>query len=98
MRGELFEEDVISEFFEENEEDINEYPEYQEKLNPLLSSDIIELQKQHMIILEYVKELEKRNEKLKNDINRLQWKIKYLESEVMRYEKIRQEFRGISEM
>ena len=93
MRGELFEEDILGDFFEEEyEEDINEYPDYEEKLNPLLSSDIIELQKQHMVLLEYVKELEKKNDNFKNEINKLKWRIRYLESEVMRYEKIRQEF------
>ena len=94
MRGELFEEDILGDFFEEEyEEDINEYSDYEEKLNPLLSSDIIELQKQHMVLLEYVKELEKKNDNFKNEINKLKWRIRYLESEVMRYEKIRQEFR-----
>lgn len=88
MRGELFEENIMSEFFEENEEDINEYPEYQEKLNPLLSSDIIELQKQHMIILEYVKELENKNIKYKKDIERLERIVNYYEEQ----EKYREKF------
>ena len=88
MRGELFEENIINEFFEENEEDINEYPEYQEKLNPLLSSDIIELQKQHMIILEYVKELENKNIKYKKDIERLERIVNYYEEQ----EKYREKF------
>lgn len=78
MRGELFEENEIVDFVEE---DIDEYPEYEEKLNPLLSSDIIELQKQHVILLDYVKELEKRNIKLKEKIERLERIVNYYESE-----------------
>lgn len=78
MRGELFEENEIVDFVEE---DIDEYPEYEEKLNPLLSSDIIELQKQHVILLDYVKELEKRNIKLKEKIERLERIVNYYERE-----------------
>lgn len=81
MRGELFGENEIIEsddFFREDEEQ-NEYADYKEKLNPLLSSDIIELQKQHMIILEYVKELESRNINLKERIERLEREIMYYE-------------------
>lgn len=78
MRGELFEENEIVDFVEE---DTDEYPEYEEKLNPLLSSDIIELQKQHVILLDYVKELEKRNIKLKEKIERLERIVNYYERE-----------------
>ena len=70
MRGELFEENEIVE---------NEYPDYEEKLNPLFSDNVFELQKQHEILLQYIVELESKNIIFKEEIGRLKRRINYYE-------------------
>lgn len=73
MRGELFEENEIIE---------DEYADYEEQLNPLLSDNVLTLQKQHMILLQYIIELESKNIILKNEIERLKRRINYYEKEL----------------
>lgn len=70
MRGELFEENEVIE---------DEYHDYEEKLNPLLSDNVFELQKQHMILLQYIVELESKSEIYKNEIKKLKRRLNLYE-------------------
>ena len=64
---------------EENEINDTEYPDYKEQLNPLLSDDVLTLQKHHMELLQYISELENKLSKCKNEIERLKRRLNLYE-------------------
>lgn len=79
MRGELFRENDITDLYDFLDIKVDDNKDYEEELNPLLSENIYQLQKHHMVVLEYVKYLEQKNDSLRD-------RVEYLERLVKQYE------------